>query len=185
MPVLTKTSEQQKVRTDLGLAVEGSGSELHSKFTSYAIQSTVTYSVAQTVGRLEKAMTQQTQQLSALKRAGDGGKPSGGESGAPAAKKTKSNGGARPKWTQLKQDRTLQYCGSFDKSARRQCGWNSDHRFGPDCPVVKADPGYVPKFYGPLGSGWDKEKAMGEIPLTEIKTLYKADVDRWVSKHPK
>ena len=184
MPILTKTSEQQKVRNDLSIAVEGSGSELYTKFTSFAIQSTVTYSVAQTVGRLEKAMTQQTQQLSALKRAGGNDKPSGGDSGAPASKKNKT-GATRPKWTLLKQNATLKYCGSFDKAARRQCGWNSTHKFGPECPVVKADPSYVPKFYGPLGADWDKEKAMSDIPLAEIKALYKADVDRWIAKHVK
>ena len=181
MCLLTKTSEQQKCRQDINLAADGAHSELHSKITSAAVQSSATFSVSQSVGKLEKTTGQLHQQISALKRSKPSEKaPSGGGDGPPQKKRKNKS---RPAWTQLKQDHTLHYCGAFDKAKKQQCGWNSTHHFGEHCPVFKADSTYKPKFWGPLESGWDETKATTNVPVQELKPMYKRDVERWVAKN--
>lgn len=179
MPLITKESEQLKLRQDIATMSEGTHAELHTKFTSAAVQSSATFAVVSSVDQLKKTVVQQKQELTALKRSGNK-TPSGGGNGAPAAKKPRNS---RPKWTQLKQDHTLFFCGAFDKTKRQQCGWNQDHHWSDKCPVFKADPEYKPRFWGPQESGWDEAKASTNVPISELKPLYKRDVERWLKKN--
>ena len=180
MPILTKESEQLKLRQDISTMSEGTHAELHSKFTSAAVQSSATFAVVNSVDQLKKTIVQHKQELSALKRSD---RPSGGNGNAPASKKQRGN--SRPKWTSLKQDQSLFFCGAFDKDKRQQCGWNNDHHWGEKCPVYKSNPDYRPRFWGPQESGWDETKASSNVPINELKPLYKRDVDRWVKKNAK
>ena len=186
MPLVTKQSEQQKLRQDIKLVTEGSHSELHSKFTAAAVQSSATFAVSNQVELIKKTMGQQKQELTSLKRNSDksSSSGSGGAGSGPSAKRSRGNG-KQPQWTRLKQDASLHFCGAFDKEKRQQCGWNDSHHFGPDCPVKKKNPDYEPRFWGPQEAGWDKPKAMSNVPIAELKPLYKRDVDKWIANNRK
>ena len=177
MPLITNTEEQQRIRQELGLAVDHKDSELHTKFTSPAIQSSATFSVSKNIDRIEKMIHQHGQSIGALKR---DTKPTAQESTAPPAKKPKPNG--QPKknaWMNLKQDSTLRYCPGFDRARKRQCGWNNTHWWGESCPVYQKDPNFTPRFWGPIGSSWaSAEDARRGAPLNELKQLFKSNVER-------
>ena len=186
MPLVTTQAEQQKLRQDIKIVTEGTHSELHHKFTSVAVQSSVTFAVSSQVEQIKKTMGQQKQELSTLKRNSDKiAAPAAGSSGGTTAKRSRTGGSKRPAWTQLKQDSSLYFCGAFDKDKRQQCGWNQTHHWGPDCPVKKANPEYKPRFWGPQESNWDEPKALTNVPIAELKPLYNRDVNRWISANRK
>lgn len=186
MPLVTTQAEQQKLRQDIKLIVEGVHSELNHKYTSVAVQSSVTFAVSSQVEQIKKTMGQQKQELSSLKRTNDKTAPAAGSSGGTTAKRSRTSGDRkRPAWTQLKQDASLHFCGAFDKEKRQQCGWNSTHHWGPDCPVKKSNPDYKPRYWGPQEAGWEEPKALTNVPIAELKPLYNRDVQRWITANRK
>ena len=191
MVLITCVSEQQKIRQEITDFVENKNSKFHSKFVNPAAQSTSTYEVAKSVQEM-RATT--TTQIASVKKM----IPKGGDSGQPAAKKPRvdnsnSNGTSSgsgnqttpklPAWARLARDNTLRYCPGWDETTKKQCGWNSRHWWGEDCPVFQNNSKYEPKFWGPLNSGWDEKKARGEgVTMKELKELYQADINRFIEK---
>ena len=184
MSLQTSLDQQQAIRQELDQAVASKDAKLHSKMVGAAVQSSSTYSVSQSVDSLQKTIQSHNQAIGAMKRDIKTATTGSGSSGGPAKKpKTNNDDGRKPgSWTKLKVDQSLRYCPSFDEKTHRQCGWNSSHWFGPTCPVVRANPDYKPKHWGPLHSDWTEEIAKKGVPLPELKIMYKNDIDRFRSR---
>ena len=185
MALVTSIEEQQQLRTELEQACVNKDSDLHEKFVAAAVQSSTTFALSKSVDGLQKSVQQQAQSLGSIKREmkPSSTTPNGGPAKKPKTDKPKSGNAA---WMSLKQDSTLKYCPAFDRATRRQCGWNNSHLWGPNCPILKDNPDYVPRFWGPQGSNWaSAEDASKGAPVADMKKWYKADVERVRAKAKK
>lgn len=191
MCLITCTTEQQRLRQDLANATESKNSNLFEKFTKPAFHSSTSYEIAKAA---ETVKSQAANQLALVR------KQIKNETAQPPAKRVKVDGAVAvangasaaapkvrktPAWTRLAQDGTLKFCGAYDTSARKRCGWNNSHFWGDECPVRKKDSSYVPRHWGPFGAqDWTEENGRGQgIKQKDLIDLYQKDVKHFLSNH--